>query len=285
MLRTRVLTAVILAPIVIGLALLGNPWIGLSVLLVSVMAGEELTRLLPLAGLPVPRLPTLAGVGAVAASQVGLLDGMLPGSETAILVASALGLAAVAILGPDPSARFLGWTGSLFAMLYAGLLPAFLVVAGSLPEPMGGALTPLDQLGVGSGAGWLLGLIALVWGFDSGAYFVGRRFGKRRLAPTISPGKTVEGVVGGVLASAIAGLLACWLIGIPLWHAPILGLVVGLAGQVGDLAESLIKRAAGVKESGALFPGHGGMLDRVDSFLFAAPALVAYAALVFGATP
>jgi phosphatidate cytidylyltransferase len=285
MLRTRVLTAVVLVPIVVGLAVLGDPWAALAVLMVSLLAGDELTRLLPMAGLPVSRVATLAAIGGVAAGGLGLLNGVLPNAQWPILIGAVLALGLVGILAPDPRAGFLGWVGSLFAIAYAGVLPAFLVVAGGLPEPIGAASTPLEQLGVRPGAGWQLGLLALVWGFDSGAYFIGRRFGRHRLAPVLSPGKTTEGVVGGVVVSAVGGLLACWLIGLEAWHAPLLGLVVGLSGQVGDLAESLVKRAAGVKESGSLFPGHGGMLDRVDSFLFAAPALVAYAGLLLGAAP
>jgi phosphatidate cytidylyltransferase len=129
----------------------------------------------------------------------------------------------------------------------------------------------------------MLTLLALVWSYDTGAYLAGRALGRRELIPHISPSKTVEGLAGGVLAATLAAALGTWLIGLPIWHAVILGPLVALAAQAGDLAESLLKRAADRKESGYLIPGHGGMLDRLDSFLFAAPVLAGYALLVVGA--
>jgi phosphatidate cytidylyltransferase len=99
---------------------------------------------------------------------------------------------------------------------------------------------------------------------------------------SISPSKTVEGVLGGLIAATLAAGIGAWLIGLPAWHPLVIGPVVGLAAQAGDLAESMLKRAAGRKDSGTLIPGHGGILDRLDSFLFAAPVLVAYAMLVAG---
>ena len=113
---------------------------------------------------------------------------------------------------------------------------------------------------------------------DTAAFFVGHAFGRHPLASRVSPGKTVEGAVGGVLGG-VAGALAVRALGLPgLPFAPAAALGVGVAvlGIVGDLVESLIKRWAGVKDSGALFPGHGGMLDRIDSLLFGAPVLYYY---------
>lgn len=120
---------------------------------------------------------------------------------------------------------------------------------------------------------------ALVMMTDTGAYCTGRALGRKKLAPSISPGKTVEGAIGGFLTAIATGLL-CRRIFFPelaISHAMLLGAGVGLIGQVGDLVESLFKRAAGVKDSSSLFPGHGGMLDRLDSILFSAPLLYFYA--------
>jgi CDP-diglyceride synthetase len=108
---------------------------------------------------------------------------------------------------------------------------------------------------------------------DSGAYFVGRAFGRRKLIPKVSPKKTVEGAIGGLIFSALTGFFFCiYFIKelSPVWGL-ILALVIGAAGQVGDLAESALKRTANVKDSGSLLPGHGGMLDRIDSLLFGIP--------------
>lgn len=122
--------------------------------------------------------------------------------------------------------------------------------------------------------GWLICFLLLtIWATDVGAFFVGRRWGCRKLAPHISPGKTYAGFWGGmVLASVVGGGLA-YSISLPYgWlEATLLGAVLSVVGQVGDLAESLIKREAGVKDSGQLIPGHGGLLDRLDSLLFATP--------------
>jgi phosphatidate cytidylyltransferase len=113
---------------------------------------------------------------------------------------------------------------------------------------------------------------------DTLAFFAGRAFGRRRLAPALSPGKTVEGALGG-LVGGVAGAFGIRALGLPLlppWHALGLGLLVAAFGIVGDLDESLLKRWAGVKDSGTLFPGHGGMLDRLDALLFGAPVLYYY---------
>jgi phosphatidate cytidylyltransferase len=123
------------------------------------------------------------------------------------------------------------------------------------------------------GAVKLLFLLALVWAADIGAYFAGRYFGQHKLAPEVSPGKTWEGVVGGTLALMIVALVGVWLV-LPVsgYFLVVICLLSGWLSIVGDLSESLFKRQAGVKDSGWLFPGHGGVLDRVDSLTAALPA-------------
>jgi len=121
-------------------------------------------------------------------------------------------------------------------------------------------------------------LVAVIMTSDSAAYFTGSAFGRRKLAPSISPAKSVEGLVGGLLGGMAAALVvrALGLPGLPALTAAALGLAVSALGVIGDLVESLLKRWAGVKDSGRLFPGHGGMLDRLDSLLFGAPVLYYY---------
>jgi phosphatidate cytidylyltransferase len=122
--------------------------------------------------------------------------------------------------------------------------------------------------------GWVLFTLALVWAADTGAYFAGRFFGKVPLAPRVSPKKTWEGVIGGLVVSgAVAAVGGAWL---GVGGAPFIMLCVAVAAisVVGDLTESMLKRAAGLKDSGSLFPGHGGALDRIDSVTAAAPTLV-----------
>jgi phosphatidate cytidylyltransferase len=128
------------------------------------------------------------------------------------------------------------------------------------------------------GGGMLLYLFSLVWIADIGAYFSGRKFGKHKLAPAISPGKTWEGLIGGLLANlvwiiVVYQLSSGW--GFGLSQFLLIGLATSLISVVGDLFESILKREAGVKDSGKLLPGHGGMLDRVDSVIAAAPVFVA----------
>lgn len=123
------------------------------------------------------------------------------------------------------------------------------------------------------GKNLIMGLFILIWGNDTSAYLVGRRWGKRKLAPSISPRKTIEGLWGGTIFCLICGLIfSIW--GERYWL--MMGLIVAVFGTLGDLVESGIKRAYGVKDSSRLFPGHGGFLDRLDSFIFVIPVVIAY---------
>jgi phosphatidate cytidylyltransferase len=155
--------------------------------------------------------------------------------------------------------------GTLLGAVYLGALGGAIAALRLIP--------PVDQ-----GAWRLVLLLAIIMASDTFAFFVGHAFGRRRLAPEVSPHKTVEGALGGLLGG-IAGALATRALGmpeLPLSHAVGLGVLVAGLGILGDLDESLLKRWAGVKDSGALFPGHGGMLDRLDSLLFGAPVLYYY---------
>ena len=171
---------------------------------------------------------------------------------------------------------------SSFGIAYIGLLLPTLVLVAHLAPAGGSWTTPVGVFGLGSGAAWALTLILVVWGYDTGAYLTGRLIGRTRLIENISPAKTVEGVAGGLVLATIGAGVGAALIGLEPWHPLIIGPLVGAFAQVGDLAESMLKRAAGRKESGFLVPGHGGILDRIDSFLFAAPVLAGYALLVAG---
>jgi len=144
---------------------------------------------------------------------------------------------------------------------------------------LGGTIAALRLLApVQAGAWRMLMLVFIVGWSDVFAFFVGHAFGRRRLAPRVSPGKSVEGAIGGLVGGAIGALAvrAMGLPALPLAHALGLGIVVAAAGILGDLDESLLKRWAGVKDSGSIFPGHGGMLDRLDGLLFGAPVLYYY---------
>lgn len=123
-------------------------------------------------------------------------------------------------------------------------------------------------------AGWFLFPMFVVWAGDTGAYFVGRAFGRTKLAPRVSPGKSWEGAIGGLVASVLGAFLAAWLLplpALPAWLIITMAIPGAILGQLGDLCESLIKRATGFKDSSSILYGHGGMLDRVDALIFAAP--------------
>jgi len=163
---------------------------------------------------------------------------------------------------------YLGWSMSFFLLLRG-------FESGTLLAP-GGAWVVLPR-----GAWWLLAVLLGVWGFDSAAFFSGRYWGRHKLASKISPAKTWEGAFGGfVLSIAAALLLTVNPLGVPWYLAIVLGILIGVAAILGDLAESLIKRQTHVKDSGQLMPGHGGMLDRIDSLLFAVIVVYVFAQLI-----
>ncbi|HEX6140073.1 MAG TPA: phosphatidate cytidylyltransferase [Candidatus Limnocylindria bacterium] len=298
MLRTRVLTAAVLAPAVLLVVLLGEPWMTLMVALVIFLALIEMVALLDAGGFEPPQVLTLglglavAAAGLITVNQ-GIVGGLLsdllritavPGLVVLVFTATVLLLAAASLTRAEPRAGFLSWATSSFGVAYVALLAPFIVLVAHLAPAGASASTAVGGLGLRSGAAWAFMLVLVVWGYDTGAYFTGRQLGRRRLIDHVSPSKTIEGLVGGLVTATAAAALGTWLIGLPAWHALVIGPLVGLAAQAGDLAESLLKRAAGRKESGFIIPGHGGMLDRIDSFLFAAPVLVGYALAVAGAS-
>ena len=134
----------------------------------------------------------------------------------------------------------------------------------------------------GDGDRLIFFLLLIVWLGDITAYYWGKHFGKKPLAPVVSPNKTIEGAIAGLAGSLVAGAIAgYWFSGhIAIEHCLLVALICGTVGQFGDLAESLLKRQAGIKNSGDVFPGHGGILDRIDSLLFAGPAFYCYFKLV-----
>ena len=122
---------------------------------------------------------------------------------------------------------------------------------------------------------WLYFALLIAFANDTGAFFTGRLMGRHRLAPAISPGKTWEGAAGGLLWAVGAALALDYVLSLSLllWQSAVLGVIIGVLGQAGDLLESALKRRAGVKDSGTLLPGHGGILDRLDSVIFTVPVV------------
>ena len=279
MLRTRLISAAVLVPIVVLVLLAGQPWLGLLVLVVAALAAREVFVLLRDAGLQAEPLLGIA-IALVIVGGAWLLGDRL--GETWLLVALGVVIAAAgAVLRPDPKDGFAVWLGTIFGALYVGLLAFLLLIAGNTGAlPAGAPLAPwLD-----GGRAWLVVGVLAVWAYDSGAYLAGRTWGRHPFMAHISPRKTWEGVAGGIALAVAASLVTLWLAGAWVPGALLLGPLVGAAAQVGDLAESMLKRAAGAKDSGQLIPGHGGMLDRIDSILFAAPVVYFYLVLVGSAS-
>lgn len=160
---------------------------------------------------------------------------------------------------------------TVLGALYVGWLFSYLVRIRGLP----GEIT---IWGVQSEKGaWLVAFVILVtWTCDTGAYFAGRAFGKKKMAPSLSPGKTFEGSLGGLLSSIVLAVVLGLIMRLPIGHAFILGGLIGILGQMGDLVESSFKREIGIKDFGAMLPGHGGTLDRFDSILFTGPMVYYY---------
>jgi len=273
--RERTISAAVIAVVVIGVFLAGQPWLTIGIALLAALAAVEVFRLLPLAGFPVQLLP---GVVFPPLAVLGLawLDpraGWIGLAVAAVLVV----LAIDAFRRPDVRDGFLAWLGGSFGALYPALLAfmaGILVIAPTVPPdaPLGGILD--------AGRCWLLVLVLTVWSFDTFAYLSGRTLKRGRFLNHISPNKTWSGVIGGTVAAVIVAGALAWAFGQWLPGGLLLGLLVAVAGQAGDVAESMLKRTAGVKDSGSLIPGHGGILDRVDSFLFAAPVVFGYLLVV-----
>jgi len=260
-LARRVATALVVLPLLLAVFFLGPPWLTVAVVGVCLAVGlREFAALVRARGI---RPMTLVGFVLAAALFLGVVWPGWLGVPTAPL--GALVLLAFALRRGADFESVTSAAATLLGAVYLGALGGTIAALRTLP--------PIEQ------GAWRLVLLLVVQVFsDTFAFFVGNAIGRRRLAPGISPGKSVEGAVAG-LVGGVLGALAVRAVGLPalpLVHAVGLGAAVALMGIVGDLDESLLKRWAGVKDSGTLFPGHGGMLDRLDSLLFGAPVLYYY---------
>jgi len=257
----RVATALVALPVLVGALLAGPAWLTVTIVIVALAIGLfEFFALLRARGIRPMRL-----AGTLLAAAL-FLDVIAPGwLPVPVVPLGAVLLLSVTLARGTDLESVSAAAATLLGAVYLGALGGTIAALRFVP--------PLEA------GGWRLVLLLGILVFaDSFAFFVGHALGRRRLAPSVSPGKSVEGAVGGILGG-VAGALAVRQLGLPelpLVHAAVLGVTVAAMGIVGDLDESLLKRWAGVKDSGALFPGHGGMLDRLDSLLFGAPVLYYY---------
>jgi phosphatidate cytidylyltransferase len=268
--RQRAISAAVLVPVLLVVLTLGGTVFAASVAVVTALAAIEVFRLLRAAG-----YATFAALGTALALLV-VLDAAFPTFlEGSGLLLGAVGIVLVAVgsfTKTDPRDGLATWMSTIFGALYVSLLSFVIRLGNAAPDVAGNA--PLAVLG--GDRGWILLLVFAVWSYDTGAYLVGKNIGRTKFLTHISPSKSVEGLVGGVVATTVVVGVMLWGLGQNPIHALALGPLAALAAQAGDLAESVIKRAAGAKDSGTLIPGHGGMLDRVDSFVFAAPVVTLY---------
>ena len=268
MLRQRALSALIFVPPLLIVLALGEPWFGALIAVFVAIAAWEAGRLLRGAGHPA--IPVLLAAGALAVAADVAAPSWLSGYGD-LLVASVVVAAGIAALAEkETKVGLAAWMATAFGAVYVGLLASLVRLGMTAPAVPSSA--PAAQLG--GERGWIL----LVWSFDTGAYLVGVALGKRKFLVHISPSKSYWGLFGGLAASTAVAATGFWALGQPPVMGLAMGPLVGLAAQAGDLAESMLKRAAGAKDSSGLIPGHGGILDRVDSFIFAAPVAALYVA-------
>lgn len=208
--------------------------------------------------------------------------------RTAGSLLAGLLVALVYVLGHDPVRLMLSLVSVLLVALLLGLLgtgelnlvgkrQAGLVLAAFYPALLV-SLLALIRRDVDSGGRWVVIILMTAFLSDTGAYFTGRYLGKHKLSPRLSPSKTIEGSLGGIAASLLTCVAAhlTFLPELPLVHAVLLGVLGSLVGQAGDLVESLLKRASETKDTGSFFPGHGGMMDRIDAAVFVAALFYGY---------
>jgi phosphatidate cytidylyltransferase len=263
----RLLTAFIAMPIVLAFVWLGGWWTFAAVALVAVLGIYELHTMMIHSG----HHPII--IVSLALSILFLVAAMLP-QQRLLLLEFGFGISLLVsfpwlFFRKKLDGAMVDWSLTLAIPIYLGWPLSFFPL-----------LRGFD-MGLSRGAWWLVLVLLGVWGFDSGAFFAGRYLGRHKLAPRISPSKTWEGVAGGLVVSIIASLLfTVQQLGVPWYLAIVLGILVGVAAVLGDLAESLIKRQTHVKDSGGIMPGHGGMLDRIDSLLFAVIVVYVFAQLI-----
>lgn len=288
MLRQRAISSIFIVVLTLGPAIAGRYIFTLLVAIIFGLIIHEFEAMVrraghrPLFGFSYAALIVVLGTGVLQ-----IWDRWDETIITAILLLPLIGI----MFRRDHRGALTDWALTIVISLYVALPAVHFILLRDLPGPLNSFLDEIDRTGgwqtqantiTTLGLGWYLLAQCVTWLTDVGAYIAGRRFGRHKLAPAISPGKSVEGAIGGLVLGALTAILCAYAFNLPLALplAALVGLVLSCFGQLGDLAESLIKRQVGVKDSGTLIPGHGGVFDRLDSLLIVATATY-YLARIF----
>jgi phosphatidate cytidylyltransferase len=279
-LALRIASVSVLIPIVIAAA--WWPWstavlVGLCVAL----AVFELDGIMRQGGYT-PRLWVSLSIGLLICAAATLQGRTPVDLGGAVICLSIIGSLAYELLPRDRSNSLVSWALTFGGAYYVGSLLSYFILLSQLDTPMRGGW--LAFLHIPPGTSWIFLVLAATWLQDTAAYFVGRSLGRHKMAPILSPKKSWEGAAGGFATSILSAMLSVAILGLPISYAAaaLIGAAAGLVGPLGDLVESLIKRQIGIKDSGRLIPGHGGILDRIDSLLFTAPVIYYLVLLTLG---
>lgn len=257
MLKTRIISACVFVPVILVAAFVGSWLWAALVLAIALVGGYEYGKM-------------------VEAKEYRFLPWIYYPSATLIVVLAQLFPESPAIL---MAALFLSFAAymTMFILGKYDIEEVTMNIAAVVYIPIAMACAILLRSGFPDGMWLILLLLIIQWFTDSGAYLIGSSIGKHKLMPKVSPKKSVEGAVGGIVVAVIGAMLLNTFVNIlPVGYMAFIAVVISIGGQLGDLCESALKRWAGVKDSGTLIPGHGGMLDRFDSMLFAAPLLLLF---------
>ncbi|SEM72136.1 phosphatidate cytidylyltransferase [Terribacillus saccharophilus] len=267
--KQRLITAIIAGIFFMIFVLLGGAWFEAFIYLIATIAFIELLRMRKIAKYKVPSVVSVLLLWGLLAPDLGMINKMfdLHINKTDILLFSVILLLSYTVLAKNrftfEDAGFL-----LITVVYVGFGFLYFIITRNAPDEIIGGHTV-------SGLSKFIFVLVVIWATDSGAYFFGKAFGKRKLWPTISPNKTIEGGIGGLVLGCVAGIVFQFISPVSSSILIVAGvcILIALFGQLGDMVESAFKRHYLVKDSGKILPGHGGILDRFDSMIFVFPIL------------
>lgn len=266
----RLITGIVVGFTAFFAMLGGGIWLSALVFIASVYLAKEYTEILQHKGfLPSFKIIVISNVMFALAAYLDRLE-YIP---LIVTVSAVMALLTVLFKGKQPYIANVATT--VFGFIYCGWFPLHLILLRHLGDTSANSLIPYPE-----GANYCLVILFSVLLTDTFCYYTGMKFGKHKLAPVISPNKTIEGAIGGFLFGVTTAIIVGTVLCIPWYHAVALGILASVVSQLGDLCESMIKRDAGVKDSSNILPGHGGFLDRLDSYILTIPVVYYYALYV-----